>query len=113
MGHPISKSDLSEPKRRLIELLGALQFGTIEGLQIRGGEPLLTPAPRVIQKLRLGTDSTSNPGLNLQDFWLKKPVIDLLNAITDMDNGQIACIDVRHGLPFLLEIEGLPPGVEV
>ncbi|MBI4903688.1 MAG: hypothetical protein HY820_08635 [Acidobacteria bacterium] len=89
----------------MIELLGMLQFGTIGGLQIRGGEPMLTPAPRVVQKLKLGADSTNHPGANLDDFWLKRPVIELLNAIADIGDGEILSLEIRHGLPVVLQLE--------
>jgi len=40
-----SKSDLSRPRAALIELMQRINFGTIELLPIRHGEPVLDPPP--------------------------------------------------------------------
>ena len=105
MNQPISKSDLSEPQSRLVELLQQLNFGRVERLIVRGGMPVLQPLPRVVQKLKLGGDNSPRPEAELQDFFLKQPTIEMLQSIADLGDGVVLSIDVRHGLPFVLEIE--------
>jgi hypothetical protein len=41
---------------------------------------------------------------SLDDFWLKQPVIDLIEAIREVGDGEILSISVMHGLPHLIEI---------
>ena len=105
MNSPTTKSVLSESQSRLVELLQRLNFGRIEGLQVRRGEPVFDPSPRVIQKLKMGADNAPRPEASLQDFWLKNQIIEMLQAIADMGEGEVLAIEVKNGLPFALEIE--------
>lgn len=99
------KSSLSAPQRRLVELMQRLNFGRIEDLIIRGGEPVFDPAPKVIQKVKIGGENGPRPEVACEDFLLKKQTIELLETITDRTEGRILAIDVKHGLPFAVEIE--------
>ncbi len=105
MNQPITKSGLSEPQSRLVELLQRINFGRIERLLVKSGMPVFDPPPRVIQKLKMGGDNAPRPEVDLQDFWLKRPTIEMLRAIADLGDGVVLSIDVKHGLPFSLEIE--------
>lgn len=61
MNQPISKSSLSEAQSRLVELLQNLNFGRIEGLHVRAGEPTFEPLPRIVRKLKIGGEKRSAP----------------------------------------------------
>jgi len=100
-----AKSSLSDPQRRLVELMQRLNFGRIEDLIIRGGEPVFDPAPKVIQKVKIGGENGPRPEVTCEDFLLKKQTIELLETITDRREGKVLAIDVKHGLPFAVEIE--------
>ena len=82
-----------------------LNFGRIEDLIIRGGEPVFDPAPKVIQKVKIGGENGPRPEVTCEDFLLKKQTIELLETITDRREGKVLAIDVKHGLPFAVEIE--------
>jgi hypothetical protein len=113
VNQPITKSALSESQSRLVELLQRLNFGRIEGLQICEGVPVFEPAPRVIQKVKMGGDNTPRSEVDLQDFWLKRPTIEMLQAITDLGDGLVLSIEVKYGLPFAMEFEHrLPTDVD-
>lgn len=105
MNELTAKSSLSEPQRRLVELMQRLNFGRIEDLIIRGGEPVFDPAPKVIQKVKIGGENGPRPEVTCEDFLLKKQTIELLKTITDRTEGRVLAIDVKHGLPFAVEIE--------
>jgi len=105
VNQPIAKSVLSEAQSRLVELLQRLNFGRIEGLQVREGVPVFEPPPRIVQKLKMGGDNAPRPEADLQDFRLNRPTIDMLRAIANLRDGVILSIDVKHGLAFVLEIE--------
>lgn len=100
-----TKSSLSDSHRRLVELMQRLNFGRIEDLIIRGGEPVFDPAPKVIQKVKIGGENGPRPEVSCEDFLLKKQTIELLETITDLREGMVLAIDVKHGLPFSMEIE--------
>ena len=82
-----------------------LNFGRIEDLTVRGGEPVFDPAPRVIQKVKIGGENGPRTELTCVDFLLKKQTIELLDAISALGEGTVLTIDVKHGLPFAVEIE--------
>jgi hypothetical protein len=102
---PISKSSLSEFQIRLVELSQEHPFCRILGLRVRAGEPSFTPPPTIIQKLKIGADNAPRPEAALPDFWLKKQMIELLEIIADVGEGEIKTIEIVHGLPLLVEIE--------
>lgn len=104
MSQPITKSSLSDPERRLIELLQRINFGRIEHLHVRGGEPVLDPAPHIIRTHKMGSRTGPREEAGLQDFWLKQPVADLLQTIRDIGDGEVLSITVMHGLPHVVEI---------
>ena len=81
MNQPISKSSLTEVQGRLVELLQNLNFGRIEGLRVKAGEPTFEPAPRLIQKLKMGGENGPRRETVLPDFWLKAQTIEMLEAI--------------------------------
>ena len=108
MNQPLSKSSLTKAQRDLVELCQQHPFSRIECLLVRGGEPVLTPPPRVIQKLRMGGDNSPRPESSLPDFWLKKQTIELLETIAKLGEGEIRSIEVAHGLPLVIEIERRP-----
>jgi hypothetical protein len=106
-----TKSSLSPSQSRLVELLQQLNFGRVEGLRIRAGEPIFEPAPRIIQKLKIGSENGPRVEGALPDFWLKQQVIEMFETIARVGDGEILSIDVKYGLPFALEIERpLPSG---
>src|SRR5450631_875196 len=82
-----------------------LNFGRIEDLLVRGGEPVFDPAPKVVQKLKIGGENGPRPELSCEDFLLKRQTLELLGAIADLSEGTVLTIDVKHGLPFAVEIE--------
>ena len=43
--------------------------------------------------------------VGLADFWLKQPIVDLLQTIHEIGDGIILAIDIRHGLPVTIEVE--------
>jgi hypothetical protein len=105
VNHPITKSSLSDAQSRLIQLLQQINFGRLELLQVRGGEPMFEPPPRIIRKLKLGADNAPRPEASLQDFWLKHQTVEMLQEIADLGDGEVLSIEIKNGLPFLIEIE--------
>ena len=105
MNDLIKKASLSPGSRRLVEMMQQLNFGRIEDLEIRAGEPLFNPAPRVVQDIKIGAENGPRPESAIPDFLLKNQVIELFEHFDRMGDATVACIDVKHGLPFKLVIE--------
>jgi hypothetical protein len=99
----LTKSSLSTQKKRLLEALQKTNYGRIENLLIREGEPVLSPPPRIVKDIKLGaTDTGARPELNTMDFALKREHLELFEYFRRLGNGTIECIEVKAGLPFRL-----------
>ena len=96
----IAKSSLTPPQARLVELMQRLNFGRIEDLHVRNGEPQFTPPPRVYRDIKPGRANGPRPEAAKADFELKAEVIDLFVHLEAVGNGVIERIEVQHGLPF-------------
>jgi len=96
---------LSPGRQRLVRLIQRVNFGRVENLLIIGGEPVFKPAPRMVQTVKLGGDNERRVETGIEDFQLTSPVLDMLDQLTDLGDGRIERLDVRHGLPFFMEIE--------
>ena len=105
MNELTTKSSLSDSHRRLVELMQRLNFGRIQNLVVRDGEPVFDPSPKVIQKVKIGGENGPRPEVSCDDFLLKKQTIELIEAITQLRDGIVLSLDVKHGLPFAVEIE--------
>jgi hypothetical protein len=100
------KSSLTNPQRRLVELMQELNFGRIEDLHICGGMPSFDPPPRLIRKFKLDSpDNEARPENRLEDFWLKRPLVQLFDTLSRLKRGKVLRLEVKNGLAFSLEIE--------
>jgi hypothetical protein len=100
-----TKASLSPNRRLLIEAMQQLNFGRIEELHVRAGDPSFSRPPRLIQDIKLGGENSPRPELGLEDFVLRSTVVDMFDHFDRIRDGVIAMIEVRHGLPFRLVVE--------
>ncbi len=96
---------LSAARQRLIVLLQRINYGRIEGLQIRAGEPILDPPPRIIREIKFGGENGPRPEAANVDFTLKARVHDLFAQLEALGDGVISCLEVQRGLPFRMTVE--------
>jgi hypothetical protein len=104
-----TKGSLSAARRQLVELMQAMNFGRVEGLTVRSGEPVLDPLPRVVAEVKFCAENGPRPERNATDFPLKDQHLELFAYLDRLEDGHVALIEVKHGLPFKLEVVG-PPG---
>lgn len=100
-----TKGDLTPARKRLVELMQRVGFGRIEGLVVRGGDPVLDPPPRVVREIKFCAENGPRPEAGKKDFALKQQVRDLFAEMEVMGNGVIRSIEIKHGLPFRMSIE--------
>ncbi|MDA8126633.1 MAG: hypothetical protein M0009_15780 [Deltaproteobacteria bacterium] len=100
-----SKSNLTPAKQSLIGLMQRINFGCIQGLVVRDGEPVLEPRPRVVREVKFCSENGPRPEAAKQDFTLKKEVRDLFAQIEALGSGTILSLEVKHGLPFKMSFE--------
>jgi hypothetical protein len=101
----MTKTGLSGPRLKLVELMQRLNFGRIEGLMVRNSEPTLDQAPRIVRDIKIGSENGPRPELARDDFALKSQVEELFDHLSELGDGSVLMIEVKHGLPFRLVIE--------
>lgn len=103
----LTKAELPEPRQRLVELMQTINFGRIEDLPVRAGNPVLDPPPRVVREIKIGGDNGSRPERDAGNFLLKEQVVELLRHLDHLRDGMVAVLEVKHGLPFRLLVAGI------
>ena len=104
--------DLSPAQKRLLRLFQTINFGRVEELEIRDGEPEFSPAPRVFVELKLDAADGPRRESQLDRFPLRSQVERFFEQLARLNNGTVEVIEVRHGLPFRMVIEAMPAEVE-
>ncbi len=102
MNQFLRNTTLSAPRRQLVERMQVLNFGRIESLIIRNGDPVLDPTPRIVREIKPGGDNGPRPERLRQDFLLKQQVVELCQVMEEIGTGSIDLIEVKNGLPFRL-----------
>src|SRR5436189_4767034 len=97
----MTKSSLNLGQRQTVEIIEALGFGVIERLLIRGGVPCYDPEPRIVQAIKLDSESERQPDRSCADLTLKKGFESLFDQLSRLRDG-VVDIEVRHSLPFRL-----------
>ena len=101
---PRTTKDLTAAQLRLVLIMSEYQFGRVENMPVRAGQPDLNPEVRVVRVARLGGESSGFKVPTAADFELKQSVCDLLDELARLQNGTIVKLEFRHGMPCLLEI---------
>jgi hypothetical protein len=92
--------NLTNEEQILVETMRKHQFGRIENLPVRDGQPVIEDL-KVVRVSKLGGDNAVN--VPVADFELKRAVCELLSEIEQLNNGTVVKLEFRQGLPFLLE----------
>ncbi|MGE0769298.1 MAG: hypothetical protein AB7L90_22880 [Hyphomicrobiaceae bacterium] len=103
---PTNASLLSLPpsRRGLLQQMQHLNFGRFEGLVIRDGQPVLEPPPTKVLEIKIGGENGPRPEIAAGDFLLKQQVVELFAFLDRLQNGVIDVLEVKHGLPFHMEM---------
>ena len=100
----MKKSTVSPARRRLIELMQDVHYGSIEGLQIRDCEPVVNPPPAAVRDLVLGKFERSHPARELSDFHLRDALIDLFELFDRERDVDIDRLSIQSGLPLRVRV---------
>ena len=100
-----SKQNLSVARRQLVGLMHRINFGRIFDLEVRDGQPVMDPPPRVVREIKFGGDNGPRPEVAKADFTLKAQVRDLFAQLEALGDGVIPCIEIQRGLPFRMTVE--------
>jgi len=101
----LSKQNLSACRAILLKIMQNVNFGRIERLVIRNGEPVLDPSPRILREIKFCSENGPRPELRIDDFILKAHVVELFDCFDHLLDGRIDLIEIKHGLPFRMIVE--------
>ena len=102
---PSRFSQISSARQALVRLCQSLNFGRVERLIVRAGEPFYSPPPLLRAEIKLDSDEPARPELELADFDLRDEIRRLLARLDELQEGTIERIDVRAGIPQRVVIE--------
>jgi hypothetical protein len=101
---PGTKAALSPARQQLVELMQDVNYGRIEALEVRDGEPVLEPRPRVLRVILLGKDNAAHAARASADFALKEKVTDLF-AVFDRERVlTVKELVIDNGLPVRMTV---------
>jgi hypothetical protein len=98
-------SQLSAPRQVFVRLLQSVNFGYLEGLEVRGGEPVFNPAPTVFVEVKLDVRNDPRQEAYSADFELRAELTRLMEQLDLLGDGSVDRIDVRYGVPRRVLIE--------
>lgn len=99
------KAQLSPAWKNLVALMQNLNFGWINGLVVRNGEPVFDPPPRLVKNVKLDGDDEPRIERELEDFTLKAEIVRLISSFGNLENGEPVDLEIRHGLPCNMKHE--------
>lgn len=105
MTDTLTLASLPPARERLVRLMQELNFGFVEGLVVRHGEPVFDPPPRVVHEIKFGGENGPRPEAAKEDFALKAQVRELVAQLEALGDAVVRRIEVKHGLPFKMTIE--------
>ncbi len=105
---PISTRDLLPSERRFLAAMQQLGFGRFEFLQIRDGELVLDPWPTTVRDVKFGTSDPAAVKPFPEEFELKRQAVEFFEYVRSVEAGEIRTLEIKHGLPFSMEIELSP-----
>ena len=105
MSNSITLASLPSERRRLLKRMQQINFGRIENLVLKGGQPVLSPSPRVVREVKFGGENGPCPEASIEDFALKAQVVELLRYMDKLQDGVIGVLEIKHGLPFRMAVE--------
>jgi len=82
-----------------------VNFGELQGIQVRDADPILDGTSVVILDAKLDKEEVPRPELDLADFALSVEVSRLMSRLDQLKNGTIQRLEVRAGIPRRLVFE--------
>lgn len=101
---PRFSGDLTATEQTFLAAMGAVGFGRFEYIQIRRGQIVLDPWPVAVRDVKFGAESTGDH-VARPDCQLKHQVAEFFEYTRDVDAGEIRALEIRHGLPFSMQVE--------
>ena len=92
-------SELSPARQALVRNCQSVNFGEIQSLCVRNGEPVFEHAPVVVIDVKLDQADVPRPELELTDFDVRDEVCRLMARLDNIGDGMIQRLEIRAGIP--------------
>ena len=103
LADPQHTTDLTPAERQLLRTAQQIWFGRIEQITLQDGQPVRLELARTIHSVKLDT-STTIPEIS-EEFSLRNEARRLIATVRATRSGHITRLEIRHGIPILVEIE--------
>ena len=100
---PRTTRDLTEDERSFVRQMSELGFGRFESLRVARGQIELGGSAKKVRSVKFG--GPQEIGAKPRDFELKAEAAAFIESIRSLDSAEIRNLEIRHGLPFSMEIE--------
>ena len=98
-------SQLSASRQTLVRRCQDVNYGQIQGVRVRGAEPIFDPVPVIVIDAKLDKEEPPRPETALVDFELRDEVRRLMSRLDELRDGTIQRIEVRAGIPRRVVLE--------
>jgi hypothetical protein len=92
-------TQLSPARQALVRVLQAVNFGELQGIPVRDGDPIFDDTSLVILDTKLDKEDVPRPERHLTDFALTAEMLRLMSWLDEFKNGTIQRLEVRAGIP--------------
>jgi len=104
MTNVVTKATLTPARKRLVELMQEINYGRIEKLLVRDGEPVFDPPPTVLRLFLFGRDNGPNESRGNDGFALKRKVAELFEVFDRERSLSIQELMIDNGLPVRMTV---------
>ena len=95
------------PRDEFVRICQRLNFGRIENLHVRNGEPVFDPPPSTTEERKFAAaENGPRTEGSLHPPRLKQQMVEMFALFDQLKNGSISVIEVKHGLPFRAFLKG-------
>lgn len=100
-------SSLHQDWQHIIRIMQLMNYGRLENLEVMHGIPKDDRSLISVAEFRYAGDNGACPELDLEDFVLRREMVQFIEDLEALDTQTIKVVYVKHGLPFRMEVERL------
>lgn len=95
---------ITKSQQTLLQLMQDIHYGRIEGLIVRGGEPIIEPNTKVLKDIKLDLHAKRKTIIIDRSYQDKAQVMEMLRQFRRLGDGVVQTLEVHNGLPFRMQI---------